>query len=67
MLQGFQQSHLKSSFCKIRGRYNNDLVSTACHLGQRLHGVFRTNCVVGFGTLIPNKGFSVYLVNIYIY
>ncbi|XP_055999510.1 uncharacterized protein LOC130047876 [Ostrea edulis] len=64
MVQGFQQSRLKSAFRKLYGRDNDLVRQYNLSLGQMLSDVFHTDCYSVLGTLILTTENFVYLIKI---
>jgi hypothetical protein len=64
MLQGYNESRLKSSFRKFYGRYNDLVCDCKLSLAHVLNGLFHTFCWTVVSMLALATGNPVYLVSI---
>jgi hypothetical protein len=63
MLQSFNEPQLKSSFCKIWGRYNDLVCDYKLSLAYVLNGLIHTFCYIFISILALRKGNPVYLIS----
>jgi hypothetical protein len=63
MLQGYNESHLKSSFRKFCGRYNDLVCDYKLSLAYMLNDLFHTICSTVISILALTTGNPVYLIS----
>jgi hypothetical protein len=63
MLQGYNESRLKSSFRKFYGGYNDLFCDYKLSLAHMLNDLFHTICSTGISILVMTIGNPVYLIS----